>query len=198
MDLNLLKEKFKHKRKAELSDLDLALTAVPFLVREVERLEAELENNKSRIAHLSSLLNKRPPTSRKGKRGEGTWEVRIDEDKNRLYMSLSGFFNYQSAKEASNTIISLLTSLRENGDAINDLRELKGFDQRALFHIRKVFYTLDYVGVKRVVRVMRDDPQLLSHLNPIYSSEAGYQMSVAKSVEDAEAILDQSRQFLKT
>jgi hypothetical protein len=198
MDLNLLKEKFRHKRKVELSDLDLALTAVPFLVREVERLEAELENNKSRIAHLSSLLNKRPPTSRKGKRGEGMWEARIDEDKNRLYMSLSGFFDYQSAKEASNIIISMLTSLRENGDAVNDLRELKGFDQRAVFHIRKVIYTLDYVGVKRVVRIMKDDPQMLSQLDHIYSSEAGYQLSVAKSVEDAEAILDRSRQFLKT
>jgi hypothetical protein len=198
MDLNLLKEKFRHKRKVELADLDLALNAVPFLVREMERLEAELESHKSRIAHLSSLLNKRPPASKKGKRGEGAWEVRIDEDKNRLYMSLSGYFNYQSAKEASNTIISTLTNLRENADAINDLRELKGFDPRAVFHIRKLVYTLDYVGVKRVVRIMKDDPQLLSHLNSVYSGEASYQMSMAKSLEDAEAILDRSRQFLKT
>jgi hypothetical protein len=197
MELDLLKEKFRHKRKAELSDLDLVLNAVPFLVREVERLEAELENRTNRIAHLSSLLNKRPPTSKKGKKGGGEWEVRIDEDKNRLYMSLSGFFTSQSAKEASNIIISMLANLRENADAISDLRELKEFDQRAVFHIRKVFYTLDYVGVKRVVWIMKEDPQLLSQLKHIYSSEAGYQMSVAKSLEDAEAILEHSRQFLK-
>jgi hypothetical protein len=197
MDLNLLKEKFKHKQKAELSDIDLALNAVPFLVREVERLEVELESNKSRITQLSSMLNKRAPTSKKGKKGQGVWEVRVDEDKNRLFMTLSGIFDYQSAKEASNTIISVLANLRENADAVHDLRGLKGFDQRAVFHFRKIIYTLDYVGVKRVVRIVSDAPQLLSHLKKIYSNEVDCQMSAAKSLEDAEAFLDRSRQFLK-
>lgn len=198
MDLNLLKEKFRHKRKVELSDIDLALTAVPFLVREVDRLEAELESDKRRIAHLSSLLSKRPPASKTGKKGQGAWEVRVDEDKNRLYMSLSGFLNYQSAKEASNAIISVIANLRENADAVSDLRELKGFDQRAVFHIRKIAYTLDYVGVKRVIQIMSDDPQLATQLRKIYSHEGEYKMSEAKSPEDAEAFLDSSRQFLKT
>ena len=197
MELNLLKEKFRHKQKAELSDIDLALTAVPFLVREVERLEAELESHKSRITHLSNMLNKRPPTSKKGKKGQGAWEAYVDEDKNRLFMTLSGIFDYQSAKEASNAIISVLANLRENADAIHDLRGLKGVDQRAVFHFRKVIYTLDYVGVKRVVRVMSDAPQLIPHLKKIYANEADYQMSAAISLEDAEAILDRSRQFLK-
>jgi hypothetical protein len=197
MDLNLLKEKYRHKRQVEMSDIELALKAVPFLVREVERLETELESQKGRITHLSGMLNKRPPTSRKGQKGQAAWEVRIDEEKNRLYMSLSGFFDYHSAKEASNTIISTLVNLRQNADAINDLEGLTGFEQRSIFHIRKIIYTLDYVGVKRMVRIMNEDPGLAVYLKQIYSTEAGLQISTAPSVKDAEIMLDQSRQFLK-
>jgi hypothetical protein len=53
------------------------------------------------------------------------------------------------------------------------------------------------VGVKRVVRIMDNDPQMESHLKKIYTNEADCQMSAAMTIEDAEAILDRSRQFLK-
>ena len=133
MDLNALKKQFRHKQKAELSDIDTALKAVPFLIREIERLENQLAQYKSRLTLLSSQINKRFPLTKQGKKGEGEWEIRIDEEKNRLYIKLSGFFDYQAAKIASNTIVSMMSALLENADAVNDLSELKGFDKRAIF-----------------------------------------------------------------
>ncbi|MDX9786751.1 MAG: hypothetical protein RBT11_08240 [Desulfobacterales bacterium] len=198
MDLNTLKTQFRHKQKADLSDIDTALSAVPFLIREIERLEKELTESKNRIAQLSSQLTKAPPSFKKGKKGQGEWDVRIDEDKNRLFLQLSGFFDYQAAKMASNAIVSVLPSLRENADAINDLSGIKGFDNRALFHIRKVIYTLEYVGVRRVVRILGEKAELSDILRNIYSNEAQYQMAMAESIEEAEALLDRSRKFLKT
>lgn len=53
MDLQELKDRFRHKTKADLSDLDIALQAVPFLVRKVEALEAELSNYEKRVEHLA-------------------------------------------------------------------------------------------------------------------------------------------------
>jgi hypothetical protein len=197
MDIEALKNHFRHKRKADLSEIDLALKAVPFLVREIERLEKELQDAKDRIGQLNVLLNKRPALSREGSRGEGSWNVRVDEGKNRLYLTLSGHFDYQSGKVASNSIIAVLSNLRENADAVNDLRELKGVDRRAMFHLRKIIYTLDYVGVRRIIRLLNTDEELLNVLKAIYPKQADYQMSIAKSVEEADAILDSSRKFLK-
>lgn len=198
MDLNTLKKQFRHKQKADISDIDTALRAVPFLIREIERLENELAQYKSRITLLSAQLNKRFPLSKKGKKGQGEWEVRIDAEKNRLYMHLSGFFDYQAAKVASNTIVSMLSALQENADAINDLSKLEGFDKKAVFHIRKVMYTLEYVGIRRVVRILGDNAEMAAIFNNLYSTEAQYQLAAARNVAEADAILDQSLKFLKT
>lgn len=198
MDLDALKDQFRHKQRADLSEIDIALRALPFLIREIERLERELDESRSRIAQLSAQLNKAYPLSKKGKKGQGEWDVRIDEEKNRLYLQLSGHFDYQAAKVASNAIVSILPSLRENADAINDLSRIKGFDNRAMFHIRKVIYTLEYVGVRRMVRILGDNSKLSDFLAGMYSNDAPYQMATAGSVEEAEALLDHSRKFLKT
>ena len=58
MDLAALKSKYRHKTAVDLKDFDTALSAVPFLVREVERLEGELAEREKRIAHLQSMLQR--------------------------------------------------------------------------------------------------------------------------------------------
>jgi hypothetical protein len=198
MDIEELKNRFRHKRKADLSEIDLALKAVPFLLREVERLEMELKDSRDRIGQLNLLLNKPTALAREGKRGDGSWKVRVDDEKNRVYLSLSGRFDYQAGKVASNSIIAILGNLREGADAVNDLRGLKGFDRRALFHLRKILYTFDYVGVRRVVQLLGQTDDLRNALRAIHPKEPHFQISTAKSVEEAEDILDSSRKFLRT
>jgi hypothetical protein len=122
----------------------------------------------------------------------------VDDEKNRVYLSLSGRFDYQSGKVASNSIIAILGNLREGADAVNDLRGLKGFDRRALFHLRKILYTFDYVGVRRVVQLLGQTDDLRNALRAIHPKEPHFQISTAKSVEEAEDILDSSRKFLRT
>ena len=61
MDLNEIKEKFRHKTRADLQDVDLALRAVPVLVREIERLEKLLNESEKKYNHLSDLFGKKRP-----------------------------------------------------------------------------------------------------------------------------------------
>lgn len=197
MDIETLKKQYRHKRKLDYADIDTALKAVPFLVREIEKLEEEIKHQKERVAHLKSAMNKQPQLEKIGKKGKAQWAVRIDEEKNRLYMKLSGYFDYQSAKVASSHVTSVISNLRSEADAVNDLSELKGFDKRAVFHIRKVIHTLDYVGVKRVVRIAHPDSKISSVLDRLYQDEKSYVVSQAGSIKEADSILEKGRQFLK-
>lgn len=197
MDIEKLKKQYRHKRKLDYADIDTALRAVPFLLREFEKLEEELKYQKGRIAHLNAALNKQPSLEKKGEKGKGQWVIRIDEEKNRLYLKLSGYFDYQAAKVASYQITSVISNLRANADAINDLSDLKGFEKRAVFHIRKIIHTLDYVGVNRVVRITDPGSKISTILDRLYQDEKSYTVSQAGSLQEADSILDQGGQFLK-
>jgi hypothetical protein len=198
MDLDALKAKFRHKTTVDLKDIDIALSAVPFLVREVERLERELGERDKRIAHMQSQLQRRIPLSKVGKRGSSEWETRVDEDANRLYIRLAGGFDYASAKAASNAILQVLPNIRKGFDVINDISGLgPEFPPKALFHLRKVMYNLKKTGAARVVRIAPKAPAMTLLFDQAAQS-AGFQVHTAGNLAEAEALLYRSSQFLKT
>ena len=199
MDLNEIKLKFKHKAKADLKDLDLILEAMPFLVREIERLEKQIAEYEKRIEHLSSLMKRKPPLDKKGQKGESEWQTRVDEEKNRLYIELSGKFDYKSAKLASNGVITVLPNLREEFDVIVDISKVdKDYDRKALFHIKKIMFSLKELGVKRLIRIDNPEAPGFTTIFKNTSKEDTFQTSVANSVSEGEDILENVSKFLKT
>lgn len=195
MDLSDIKTRFRHRAKANLTDIDIVLEALPMLVREVERLESEVAEAEKRIAHLS---RKQPPLFKKGRKGAAKWDVRVDENKNRLYLYLSGRFDLNGAKLASNHIISISFNLREGFDLINDVTELTlTLDKKVIFHIRKVIYHLEQAGLRRSVRVVAPDNQNTSHLFAKMLPD-GVISETAQSLEEAESMLENARRFLKS
>jgi hypothetical protein len=199
MNLLEIKNKFRHKVKADIKDLDLILAAAPILVREIDRLEDELQEVQKRFDHLASQVKKKPKLHVKGKRGGGIWDARIDEKQNRLYIRLVGAFDYKAGKAASNAIISLLEYIRRDFDLVNDISQLgPDFDPKGLFHLKKVMYHIKKMGVRRVVRVINPKLPKIAALFDKKSEEAGYQVSNAKSVAEADAFLNNVGRFLKT
>jgi len=155
MNLDELKAKFRNKASVDIKDTGLAMRAVPILVRALEELEVKFVELEKRNNHLNSLVNKkRPPLEKKGKKENAEWMVRADEEKNRVYMELSGKFNYKCAKLASNAILTVQSALREGFDVINDISK-KGtvFDKRSSFHIRKIIYNMQQAGMGKFVNV---------------------------------------------
>lgn len=57
LDIELLKNKFRHKAEADVKDINLAIKAAPFLVKEVIRLEEELELKEKMIERLKKKLS---------------------------------------------------------------------------------------------------------------------------------------------
>jgi hypothetical protein len=197
MDLAALKSKYRHKTAVDLKDFDTALSAVPFLVREVERLEGELADREKRIAHLQSQLQRRTPLARVGKKGACQWETRVDEETNRLTIRLAGDFDYAGAKAASNAILQVLPNIRQDFDVINDISDLGPvFPPKAMFHLRKVLYSLKKSGAARVVRVAPKTQTLILPFDQA-AQEAGFKVLTAGSLAEAQALLEHSSRFLK-
>jgi hypothetical protein len=197
MDLNELKKRFKHKTKADLKDIDIALQAVPFLVRKLEELETELSKSEERIFHLTSQMKKRPPLSKKGKKGNSEWEVHVDEKKNRLNLKFKGEFDYKVMKLASNNIMPILPNIRKGCDVINDIGQLSGLNNRVKFHFKKIMYTLEILGVGRVIYILQESSESLENMLKDLSQHAGYQVYTVKSFQEADDILEKSTKFLK-
>ena len=197
MDLQELKDKFRHKTKADLSDIDLALQAVPFLVRKLESLESELSDYEDRVRHLEHQLNKRRPSSYKGNKDGAEWFADLDDKKNILRLSFSGAINHRTAKFSSNTVQPIFSTMRKGCNVIFDISNLTGISTRVMFHFRKILYTLDVMGVERVIQILPPDDTAISTAFRSASEPLGFQVLTAKSIAEAESIIEKSSHFLK-
>jgi hypothetical protein len=66
-----------------------------------------------------------------------------------------------------------------------------------MFHFRKVFYTLDMMGVERVIHIPPPGDAGVFDVFRSASETLGYQVFSAGSVQEAESIIDKGTQFLK-
>lgn len=197
MDLQELKDKFRHKTKADISDIDLALKAVPFLVRTVEALESQLSEYEKRVNHLEQQVNKQRPFSYKGRKNGLEWHANLDDKKNRLLIVFSGSINHRTAKLATNSIHPVFLNMRKGCNAIIDVSALNGFTNRVMFHFRKVLYTLDMMGAEKVIYILPPGETDVANVFRNTSDDFGYQIFTAASIEEAESIIEKSSHFLK-
>ena len=192
-DIEDLKKKYGKRPRANIVDMDKLQVMVPVLIREICRLEGEVEKYRE---YVKTLEKKRPPDTRQGSVGKAEWSVSYDMMKNRLLIKLVGVFDYKSAKMASNAVISVLANVGKDFDVISDISEIEAIsDMRTLFHLRKVRYLLTQAGVRRIVRVDREKESLVSAIFRKHFQQGD--IIIASSMEDAEAALDNEGKFLK-
>lgn len=197
MNLQELKDKFRHKMKADLSDIDLALQAVPFLVRKIESLEDELSEYEKRVRHLEQQLNKRRPYSYQGKKDGVQWQADLDDKKNILRLSFSGNISHKTAKLSSNAVYPIFSNMRKGCCVIIDVSNLVGFSSRVMFHFRKILYTLDVMGAEKVIQILPSDDTTISTAFRSASEPLSFQVFTAKTTEEAESIIEKGSHFLK-
>lgn len=202
MDLEELKERFRSKAVADLKDIDTALKATPYLVRQVMRLEEELDAAEARIAHLSGMLRRRPPTRREGQKNKAAWWMEVDEKRNRLFVSLKGTLDKAAAKLVVNSLLAIVPNLREGFAVITDIRELDyaGIDARIRFYFRKAHYTFANLKVSHVVRVVGEEKKVPNFLfeDPQDMGKTGVpKIHMVRSPKEAALLLDTLGRHLK-
>lgn len=195
LDIEDLKKRFQKRTRASIVDIDQLQLMVPMLIREISRLEEEVERYK---AYIQTLEKKRPPDHRKGSSGKGEWTVDYDMKLNRMTIKLCGVFDFKSAKMASNAVISVLENVEKDFDLINDIRDLEAItDMRTLFHLRKVKYLIEQAGVRRTVRIDKEKETLISTIfKKHFQDRPG--LIIAKTMEEAEAALENDGKYLQT
>ncbi|MCB9493901.1 MAG: hypothetical protein H6681_00470 [Desulfobacteraceae bacterium] len=192
MDLELLKSKFRHRAEADVKDINLAIKAVPFLVKEVIRLEEELDTKNKLIERLKKKIKKQPPLIHKGEKDSFNWIIKVNEETNTILIQFNGVPNKSGAKICSNAVLTLSENLEPGFSVISDMRKLdtSAINQRMLFYFRKVHYLFLRNNVKYIIRVVPEHFKEIDGLMDIPSDQKKHlKMFSVTSIDEAKNII---------
>jgi hypothetical protein len=118
------------------------------------------------------------------------YEVRVDTNKNRLYLILKGFLKDGQAKEAADQVIAGIDKLKPGFDIITDIREFKPMSPKGSDEIARGQQYAKDKGVRRIVRVVgREVIGGMQFDRVAQNTEVGGEYT--ESIENAEALLDE-------
>jgi hypothetical protein len=123
------------------------------------------------------------------------YTVRANTLKNRLYVTLNGFFHYQEMKECTDKTIEESNKLRRGYDVITDISKFKAVDQKTLEEVTRGQEYFMQSGVRHAIRVCGG-----AVLTGIQFARSGktvnYIPATVATIADAERYLDRQAQPL--
>lgn len=192
MDLENLKEKFKHKAEVDVKDINIAIKAVPFLVKQVIKLEEEVKSQEKLIERLKKKIKRQPPPISKGKKNQFMWVIKVDEDSNTILLQFSGIPNRSGAKMCSNAIINMSERLETGFSVISDFRNFSMADisKRTIFYFRKVHYLFIRRKVRFIIRVISQDKKNTDGFSVLpESSNSNLKVFTVTSIEEGKEMI---------
>jgi hypothetical protein len=200
MDLELLKKKFRHKAEADVKDINLAIKAAPFLVKEVIRLEEELELKEKMIEKFKKRIKRQPPLVSKGEKDDFNWVIKINEETNTMLIQFNGVPNKSGAKICSNAVINMSENLEPGFSVISDLRtfDTSVINQRMSFYFRKVHYLFLRTNARYIIRVVSEkDKEAAGFLDFPPDQKKILKMFTVTSVDEAKNIIKNMGKYLR-
>jgi len=198
LNLDLLKEKFRKKSSVGLEDVDLAMKAVPFLIRVIDDLEVGLIKSRAKIENLQNRLNINPVMSLQGSKWKSNWSVQYEDNHNVLLIHLKGKFNYKTARKAANDILAVSGNIQDRFSVITDMYDVDpNISMKTFFHFKKASFNMKSHGLDRVVRIINPDHTYLMKLfssKSVFSSSKTY---LARDVDEARKILQEENKHLQ-
>jgi len=120
------------------------------------------------------------------------YEVEADRQANRLYIDLSGRMDAEAIAEAAEDVGRKARRLDDGFDIINDLRGFGVPSPEDAEPIKETQGRLREFGVDRVVRITDENTsKVVVNAFERRANDVGYSGEVAKSVAEAERILDE-------
>ena len=119
------------------------------------------------------------------------FEVKVDSEKKRIYIVLSGFMQDFEVEEAMKEVKNAVNLLKPGFDIINDITDFKPVTAKGRELIKN---TQAYIYESKVKNVMRIEGSVLSKIQLERSSkEVGYSGITVKSIEEAEQYLEDNK-----
>jgi hypothetical protein len=120
------------------------------------------------------------------------FKAKADKANNRLYITLSGIIQKDEAAKAAEAVIDASRQLMADFDVISDLSELKPAPPEVEAVLKKIQKYLKTHGVRRVIRVISDEETIGARQLRRVGLSVGYTAETAKSVAEAENLLNEN------
>jgi len=117
------------------------------------------------------------------------YTVTVDIAKNRLYVTLVGFFDYKQIKECTDKTILELQKLKPGFDVITDISQFKPLGQDTLVEVERAQAQFKKSGIRYGIRV-EGKAKLTSAQFSRIGKRVDYIPDTVETVEEAEKLLD--------
>ena len=124
----------------------------------------------------------------------GDWDVDVDTEKNRLYLTLEGHLSVDEAETAADTVIEATERLDPGFDEVNDMSEFEPAATEAMEHIERGKRGIVENGVEAVCRVVAESTTGQMQFDRAGEGAEEYAVAKAETVDEAEALLDKRRE----
>ena len=121
--------------------------------------------------------------------GKATYNVRVNTLKNRLYISLVGYFSLEEIARCGDETIAATKKLRPGYDVITDIRQFKAGSPDVAKDIERVQAHFRKSGARQGVRIVAADNLLTGIQFRRTGTQAQYNSVNVDSLEAAEALL---------
>ena len=202
MNLEELKKKFRHRAEIDVKDISIAIKAVPFLVKEVIRLEEQVAHRDRIIEKLGKKVRSQPLLETRSQKDQFSWHIKIYEDLNVIAITFAGEPNPAGARMCSNAIMHMSKNLDPGFSLISDFTKLNSdaVSKRILFYFKKVQYFFWKMEVQFVVSIVEDEKNknISSFLDlPVRSKNKNFKILKVKSVKEGLNVIHNMGKYIK-
>jgi hypothetical protein len=119
------------------------------------------------------------------------YEVKVDKEKNRMYLRLWGFVDGPATKKCVDHVLAEIKGLRPGFDVINDISDFKPTVDEAVTEIQRALAGLVKAGMRRSVRISPKEASVTSmqFARAKREAHAEYQVATVKTLAEAEKLL---------
>ena len=117
------------------------------------------------------------------------YEFKIDREKNRLYITMEGFFQPEEMKRCADETIKAVNQMKPGYDVITDISRFSPVGKVAHQEISRVQEYFGKSGIRHGVRVTGNKALIEMQFQRL-GKEVGYNPTEFTTVEEAERFLD--------
>ena len=118
------------------------------------------------------------------------YDVKIDKDRNRIYILLKGFMSSEEIKEAVDLVKENVKHLQPGFDDITDISDFRPATTEGTLQIKNAQEFLSNAGMRSVVRIVKSSITSSQFKRLAREAHVKYHVFEAGSIEEAEKFLN--------